>query len=35
MFKAIRDIEEGSELLYDYNETSRETIAAFPWMENS
>ena len=35
MFKAIRDIEEGSELLYDYGETSRETIAALPWMENS
>ena len=35
MFKAITDIEEGSELLYDYAETSRATIAALPWMKNS
>ena len=35
MFKAIRQIEVGSELLYDYGETCRETIAALPWMENS
>ena len=35
MFKAITDIEEGCELLYDYFDKSRATIAAFPWMENS
>ena len=35
MFKAITEIEEGSELLYDYGETCRETIAALPWMKNS
>ena len=35
MFKAITEIEEGCELLYDYGETCRETIAALPWMKNS
>ena len=35
MFKAIREIEVGSELLYDYGETSRETLDALPWMKNS
>ena len=35
MFKAITEIEAGCELLYDYFDTRRGTIAAFPWMENS
>ena len=30
---ALRDIEPGTELLYDYGERSKATLAAHPWLQ--
>ena len=30
---ASRDVEEGEELLYDYGDRSKESIAAHPWLK--
>ena len=33
MFKTLRDIKSGDELLFDYNETDKEVIEANPWLK--
>lgn len=35
IFVALRDVDPGEELLYDYGETDRHTIEANPWLATS